>query len=155
MLFIVCLVFRGGDRVLNAEATEKYDGEDAKTLLRQLRERQLPLITKQICELEGEERRLSEEVEGLREVVERARSREAADLLQKIGRRDSLQREIGEKRAAITHALSERGASSLEELEGRLSELAGRAEEIRRRIEGELQRCLEEIGLGLKALSLP
>lgn len=39
-----------------------------------------------------------------------------------------------------------------------LSELAGRAEEIRKRIEGlegELQRCLEEIELGLKAFSLP
>jgi exonuclease SbcC len=115
---------------------EKYDGEDAKTMLRQLKERELPLITKQICDSEGEERRLSEEVEGLREVVERARSREAADLLQKIGRRDSLQREIGEKRAAISHALSERGASSLKELEGRLSELVGRAEEIRGRVEG-------------------
>jgi len=121
---------------------EKYDGKDAKTILNQLRERELPLLAQQIGDLEKHERNLSGEIERLREVVDKAKSREVAVLLQKIDQRDFLRENIGKICAAISSILSERGAASMEDLERELSEVFGKEASLQRRLE-ELQ--IEEV----------
>jgi len=104
---------------------EKYEGEDAKTMLTMLQEQHSQLI-QQIDQLTGQENILSRDVEALKEIVKKAKSKEVEELLQQISQRDSLSKSIYEKEAAISNTLKEKGAESAEELKRRLEELLGK-----------------------------
>jgi exonuclease SbcC len=101
---------------------EKYEGKDAKTAVTMLRE-QLPKLIQQIDQLTGQVNALSREVEGLKEVVGKAKSKEVKRLLQQIDRRDSLLKGINEKEAAISNTLKEKGVTNVEELDEKVKEL--------------------------------
>jgi exonuclease SbcC len=114
---------------------EKYEGKDAATMLTTLQE-QLPKLTREIDQLTRQVNTLSRDVKVLEEIVEKAKSKEVERLLQQINRRDSLSKDINDKRAVISNSLKERGATSVEELEKRLRELADREGNLRTKLQG-------------------
>ncbi len=118
---------------------EKYEGKDAKTMLKMLQE-QLPKTMSQIDHYKGHVIRLESEVQKLEEIVSKAKSEELKALLKNIEQRDALANDVREMEASANGILSGRGVKSLDELK-RLAEEAAKKEG---ELESEINRLEEE-----------
>jgi exonuclease SbcC len=99
---------------------ERFNGKDATTEIRNLEER-VPELDSSLKQIDEDISQLSKEVQELEDIVKKAESMELSELLNQIKKREEAEEELKRITSRSQELLENAGASSVEELEGKMS----------------------------------